>query len=300
MPRDGSAVGSGQDRIGGLLRRGADRLAAAGVAAAGRDAGWLLAALLGTSRGRLELDAAAPVDATVRRRFEDWVDRRSRREPLQHILGSQPFRTVEIAVDRCVLIPRPETERVVDLCLALHRGGPVLDIGTGSGAIAIAIAVERPGTMVVATDISRAALVMARANATRAGAGVSFVCGDLLLPVEPLLGRCDLLVCNPPYVASADIDGLEPEVRDWEPRVALDGGPDGFVYYRRLAATDALRRLRPGAWVVLEIGAGQRAGVEACFADSGAFDPPLVMRDHAGIERVLGLRRRAEESGWMR
>ncbi len=288
--RDGVFRGDGQDDVGGLLRWGAARLAAAGVPAAARDAGWLLAALLGTSRGRLHLDAAAPVDATVRHRFERWVERRSRREPVQYIVGSQPFRSVDLAVDRRVLIPRPETEQVVDLCLTLHRGGPVLDVGTGSGAMAIAIGVERAGTEVVATDISMSALALARMNAVRAGAAVSFVCGDLLEPVAPLLGRCDLVVCNPPYVASGDVEGLEPEVRDWEPRAALDGGADGLAYYRRLAVT-AARRIRPGAWVVLEVGMRQRAPVEACFVDTGGFDPALVKRDHAGIERVLGLRR---------
>jgi release factor glutamine methyltransferase len=277
--------------IGQLRRQAARRLAAAGVPDAACDADWLLAAALGTERGRLQMDAAVAVPAPMATRFEDWLARRCRREPLQYILGSQPFRDLDLIVDRRTLIPRPETERVVDLCLETHAGGPIIDVGTGSGAIAIALAVERPGARVVATDVSLSALALARENAARAGVRVGFVCGDLLDPVAPLVRRSGLVVCNPPYVARGDFATLAPEVRDWEPRGALDGGLDGLDYYRRLGPT-AARLLGPGAWIVLEIGAGQRAPIEDLFGATGAFDAVVCVRDHAEIERGLGFRRR--------
>lgn len=275
-----------------LLRAASTRLGLAGVPDGTRDAEWLLAAVLGTSPALLHLDGAAPVRAEARERFEEWCGRRSRREPLQYILGTQAFRSAEVHVDRRVLIPRPETERVVDLCLQVHEGGPIADVGTGSGAIAIALAAERPGETVVATDVSAPALALAMENARRAGAGnVSFAGGDLLDPLGPMLGVVSLVVCNPPYVRTSDIEDLEPEVRDWEPRVALDGGPEGLSFYRRLAPA-AARGLRPGAWLVVEIGAGQRQDVAASFAATAEFDAAVCIADYCGIDRGLAFRRR--------
>ena len=275
-----------------LLHHAATRLAAAGIADPRREAEWLLEASAGVARYRLLLAGDEAVDTTARRRFVACVERRLAREPLQYILGMQPFRTVDLAVDGRVLIPRPETEQLVDFCLALHHDGAILDVGTGSGAIAIALAVERPGLRVVATDVSVAALRLARSNAARVGVDVAFVCGDLLAPVAPLVAGGALVVCNPPYIASRDLDSLEPEVREWEPRLALDGGADGLSYYRRLAI-EGRELIAAGAWLVVEVGAQQRRAVEACMTESGAFASPVVGRDHAGIERMLGFRRRA-------
>jgi release factor glutamine methyltransferase len=284
-----SAATSGA--ILGLLHVGSARLERAGVPGGGRDAEWLLAAALGTSPAQLHLDAAAPVPVGAAERFERWCARRCAREPLQYILGSQPFRSIDVRVDRRVLIPRPETERVVDLCLEVYGGGPIADLGTGSGAIAIALATERPHEVVMATDVSAPALALAAENARRAGAGnVSFVAGDLFDPLMAMVGKLRLVVCNPPYVRTADLDMLEPEVRDWEPRIALDGGPDGLAFYRRLAPA-AARALVPGAWVVVEIGAGQREDVEASFAATRAFDPARRLTDYRDIERGLAFRR---------
>jgi release factor glutamine methyltransferase len=274
-----------------LLRAAGACLERAGVPDGRRDAAWLLAAALRTSPARLHLDGAAPVPVDTRTRFEEWCARRCRREPLQYLLGTQPFRSIEVTVDRRVLIPRPETERVVDLCLQVHEGGPIADVGTGSGALALALAAERPAASVVGTDVSAAALELAAASARRAGAGnVAFRAGDLLDPLGALLPTLRLVVCNPPYVRTADIATLEPEVRDWEPRIALDGGPDGLAFYRRLAPATA-GGLRPGAWVVVEIGAGQRADVEAVFAATAAFETPVCIADHRGIARGLAFRR---------
>ncbi len=274
-----------------LLHAGCARLERAGVPDGRRDAEWLLAAALGTSPAALHLDGAVPVPSDARGRFEQWCARRSRREPLQHILGTQPFRSIEVRVDRQVLIPRPETERVVDLCLQVYDAGPIADVGTGSGAIAIALATERPAATVMATDVSAPALALAAESARRAGAGnVSFAAGDLLDPLGAMLATLRLVVCNPPYVRTADIERLEPEVRDWEPLIALDGGADGLAFYRRLAPATA-RGLCPGAWVVVEIGARQREDVEAVFAATAAFDAPTSIADYRGIERGLAFRR---------
>jgi release factor glutamine methyltransferase len=261
------------------------------VPGARRDAEWLLAAILGVGRAELHLDARDPVTGEVADRFLAWCRRRATREPLQYILGSQLFRSLDLAVDRRVLIPRPETERIVDLCLSVYEGGTIVDVGTGSGAIALALALERRGERVVATDVSPAALEVATENARAVGArAVAFACGDLLRGLGGVLAGCSLVVCNPPYVASAAIDGLEPEVRDWEPRLALDGGPDGLDVFRRLAPEAALA-LKPGTWVVVEMGAGQQAAIEQAFAATRAFERPIVMPDYAGIARGLAFRR---------
>jgi release factor glutamine methyltransferase len=292
----GDAVaGGGAVRVAQVLRTGAATLRAGGVPDAERDAEWLLGAALGLGRAALHLAAGERVAPAARRRFAAWCARRARREPLQYVLGRQPFRGVDVRVDRRVLIPRPETERLVEHCLALAAPGIAVDLGTGSGAIAIALAVERPQAAVWATDVSAAALAVARDNARRAGAAVRLVRGDLLAPVADRLGEVGLVVCNPPYVTTAELETLAPEVRDWEPRLALDGGPDGLAVYRRLAREAC--GLRPGAWIVVELGAGQRGAVERLFAATGAFGAPAIIHDYAGIERGLALRRRGTAAG---
>jgi release factor glutamine methyltransferase len=175
-----------------------------------------------------------------------------------------------------------------------------MDIGTGSGAIAISLALERPGVRIVATDVSAPALALARDNIARAARSgrvdVSLVQGDMFEPFGSWLHQCGLVVCNPPYVAADAIERLAPEVREWEPRLALDGGLDGLDLYRRLA-TMAPAVLRPDAWIVVELGAGQRPAVEALFTETGAYEDVVTIRDHAGIERGLGLRR-GQSRGW--
>jgi release factor glutamine methyltransferase len=279
-------------RVTDLLRSGTASLRSGGVPDPERDAEWLLGAALGLDRGRLYLAACDVVSVAKRRCFESWCARRRRREPLQYILGSQPFRMCSLQVDSRVLIPRPETERVVDLCLSVHCTGPMVDLGTGSGAIAISLGLARPGDDVFATDISAPALSLAEENARRAGASrVFFMQGDLFEPLDARMSECSLVACNPPYVASDELETLAPEVRDWEPRVALDGGPDGLDFYRRLAPA-AARALSLGAWMVVEIGEGQRPAVEALFAATKAFAESVAIRDLSGIDRGLGFRRK--------
>ena len=278
--------------VGDLIREAADVLLAAGVPGPQRDAEWLLSAALGIPRGRLRLDSGRPVPVARRRCFESWYERRARREPLQYVIGSQPFWGHTLRVDARALLPRPESERVGDRARALHTRGAVGEIGPGSGAIAIALASERPGEAVYATDISKAALALSRENSARAGChSVSFFQGDLLAPVRSRLSECSLVVCNPPYVATGEIAALAPEVRDWEPTAALDGGHDGLRFYRRLAA-EAAALMRPGSWLVLEMGKGQRRRIEAVFSGTGAFAGAVAMGDYAGIERGLALCRR--------
>ncbi len=207
--------------------------------------------------------------------------------PTQYITGRQEFYGREFRVTPDVLIPRPETEHLVEA--ALERISPedaVLDVGTGSGAIAVTLAIERPGINVVASDISEAALRVAAANAERHQARVAFTCGDLTAAFAA--ESVDVLVSNPPYVPLTGAEGLQREVRDYEPKVALFGGETGTEIYRRLA-TDALRVLRPGGWLLLELGYNSEERVRAML--DGRWKDVRSGPDLAGIPRVLEARK---------
>ena len=268
------------------LERAAAFLAARGVESARLEAEVLLADALGSDRGRLYLERAVP--EAVRLRFAELLDRRGRREPLQHLRGRQEFFSRDFVVDPCVLIPRPETERLIEIVLGLLRPierPRILDVGTGSGVIAVTLALELPGARVFATEVSAAALEVAKQNARRLGADgrIEFRRGDLAAPFAG--ERFDLVVSNPPYVPSEEIAGLSPEVRDHEPRVALDGGPDGLELYRRLAACVDEVLVERG-WLAVEIGFGQSDAVRRIFSQGGSTAVE-VERDLAGIERVV-------------
>ena len=221
----------------------------------------------------------AVVPANAARRFGGLVRRRLRREPVAYILGRKGFRSIELAVDRRVLVPRPETELLVELALEL-RSRRVLDLGTGSGAVALAIAAELPGCEVTATDTSAPALEVARANAARLGLAdrVEFV--EAMLPPE--LGGFGLLVANLPYVGEAEWGALEPEVTEWEPREALLAGPDGLDVLR--AAVPAAAGVAP--FVAFEVGAGQAPAVSEMLFEAG-FGAVETRADLAGIPRVV-------------
>jgi release factor glutamine methyltransferase len=258
------------------------------------DAELLLADVLGVARNRLYVDRGRVLGGAESTRFDEKVRRRGEREPLQRIRGMEEFFSREFEVDAGVLIPRPETETLVEAALTRARkvAAPrILDVGTGSGAIAITLALELPNARVFATDVSAAAIDAGLANARHLGAEVGFRQGDLL---SSFAGeRFDLVVSNPPYVRSGEIATLAPEVRDHEPRTALDGGVDGLRIYRALADSigGALER---GGGLVVEIGLGQAAAVGAVFAASG-YRVARIDRDLAGIERVLTIER--EEDG---
>lgn len=226
------------------------RLERAGVESAASEAYALLEALLALSRSELLLARQRPLSVPQRRRLEAWVRRREAREPLQHILGVAPFYGLTLRVTPQVLVPRPETERLVELALAHLRGRArphVLDVGTGSGAVALALQAERPDAVVLASDLSGAALAVARENARRLGLPVRFRRADLLADpaVRAFARRAELVVSNPPYLPEGDREAVSPEVQA-DPATALYAGPDGLAVFRRLER-EAFSALQPGA-----------------------------------------------------
>lgn len=260
-------------------------LAEKGVENARLEAEWLLAEALGLDRIGLYVNFEKPLLPDELARIRGLVARRARREPLQYILGTQEFMGLEFRVTPAVLIPRHDTETLVRE--ALNRAGDaraVLDIGAGSGCISVALAKLMPDAEVAAVDCSEDALKVARENAARNDVTVHYVSGSLF---EPFAGeRFDLIVSNPPYIPAADLAGLQPEVRDFEPRGALDGGADGLDFYR-LMVPAATEHLSPRGWLMVEIGIGQALAVKELFAAAG-FAEIFTARDPGGIERVVG------------
>jgi release factor glutamine methyltransferase len=262
-----------------------DFLVSKGIDNARLEAEWLLCAATGLDRVGLYLNFEKPLTDDELACYRSMVTRRGRREPLQHILGSQEFCGFEFEVSPDVLIPRHDTETLVgEALLRMPAPATVLDIGTGSGCIAVSLAQHVPLAAITAVDISAAALKVARRNAEKNGVAIEFLHGSLC---EPVAGRCfDLIVSNPPYIPSRDIDGLEPEVRDFDPRSALDGGVDGLDLYRILIPS-ALACLNPGGWLLVEIGAGQAHDVTQLFRMAGGFNEPATACDPGGIVRCV-------------
>lgn len=266
-----------------------DGLAAAGVEDPRLDAELLLGEAMGCDRAALIAEPGAEVPASAARAFGEMVRRRLRREPVAYILGRKGFRGIELAVDRRVLIPRPETELLVEVALE-RMPARLLDVGTGSGAIALAVADELPSCEVTATDTSPGALEVARANAERLGLTDRLRFAEATLPEA---GEFDLIVANLPYVAERDWSALQPEVTQWEPREALLAGEDGLDAYRGLLAPcerslfriAELNTFSPQA-IALEVGEGQAAAVAQLLNEAG-FVKTQIRRDLAGIERVV-------------
>lgn len=249
----------------------------------------LLAHVLKMARMKLYLNFDRILSEPELETLRGLVMRRAEREPLQHIVGSTSFCGFEFRVNRDVLIPRPETELLAERAWKFLEGKEnptVLDFGTGSGCLAITIALKAPAATVHAVDVSAAALVVARENSVRLGAGdrVVFHMSDGFGALPGDL-KFDLLVSNPPYIASAEIETLEPEVRDFDPRLALDGGADGLDFYRRLAG-EGRSRLKPDARLMIELGAGQHGDVSRLFTNEG-WTVEAVEKDDAGLERIL-------------
>ncbi len=274
-------------RVRDLVVFGTDELVEAGCDTPRLDAELLLCAALGEgwSRARLVTEASSDVEADALARFDELLARRRAREPVAYILGVKEFRRISLGVDRRVLIPRPETELLVEVGLTLPRGARVADVGTGSGALALALKDERPDLIVTGTDISSEALAVSTENASRLGIDVRFVEADLLDG-----GPYDAVIANLPYVPGSGVE-LSPEIVLYEPSGALQGGDDGLDLLRRLAArlsADAgAGRVR---LVALEVGAGQAASVSELLRDAG-FASISRMSDLAGHERVVVGRR---------
>jgi release factor glutamine methyltransferase len=273
-------------------RHAATRLEQAGVPEPTASAEVLLSELLGIGRADLAI-YEKPLTDQQASLYEAWISRRLEREPVQRILGYAYFRNLVLDLNEDTLIPRPDTESVVDLALERIdlRGYPcvVLDVGTGTGAIAISIAQERPRCEVHATEVSEAALEAALANADRNGTDVRFHHADVVSGLGFLGGKCDLLVSNPPYVDEANASHrLAPEVRKWDPPVALYSGTDELAFFRRIFAETPFL-LKDGADVVLEIGDGQAEKVLDLGETSG-FSPLGVRDDLAGAPRAVLLR----------
>jgi release factor glutamine methyltransferase len=275
-----------------LIRTAARALEAAGVESAQLDAELLMAEAADVTRARLLADSV-PLSAAALARFDAYVARRAGREPLAYITGRKEFFSLEFAVTPAVLIPRPETETIVAGALRAIAPRPaarVLDLGTGSGAIAIAIAANAPHARIVATDISKAALEVARASAVRLRVAdrIEFRPGDCWQALEDPKLRFDLIVSNPPYIEAAAIPHLAPEIRDFEPGIAVVSGADGLEFYRRILG-GARAFSAPRAELMVEIGAGQAEAVFRICHEAGCSEAESI-RDLAGIERVIRAR----------
>jgi release factor glutamine methyltransferase len=261
--------------VGLALATGRDRLAEAGCDTPRLDAELLLAQALGVGRERLILDRDVVLSGDASAAYEVLLERRVAREPVAYVVGHKEFRRLDLAVDRRVLIPRPETELLVEVGLELGSGASVVDVGTGSGAVALALKDERPDLVVRGLDVCPDAVDVARANGARLGLDVEFDCGDLLDE-----GVYDAVLANLPYVS--DGASLEPDIALYEPASALFAGPDGLDVISRLVAEAAGR----AGLVALEIDPGQAPAVSALMRDAG-FAGVEVRRDLAGHDRVV-------------
>ena len=276
------ASARGRFRDAGLSSHGADL-----------DARLLAQFVLGWSAERLITCGHDPEPPDFAGKYDALVERRLGREPYAYIVGQQEFWGLPFEVSPAVLIPRHETELIVEVALELFpdpgRSLNAADLGTGSGCLAVALATERPAARIVATDISSAALAVARQNAARHGVAdrIEFRCADLL---NDLVGPFDMIACNPPYVAERDRRGLQPEVRDHEPDVALFGGADGFHIVERLVQGASIY-LRPGGYLLFEFGLGQDERIESLIAGTDNLGLRELRRDLQGIARTAVVER---------
>ncbi len=269
------------------------RLERAGVTSPEHDAELLLRHATGWRRGELLARSHEPMPTALDDAFAEFIARRESREPLQLILGTVGFRHVELVVRPGVFIPRPETEVLAGEAIErLPAGGVTVEPCTGTGAVAVSVAVEAQAARVVATDAAPGAVALARENAERAGAEVEVVEGDLLRPVDPQLrGRVDVLVSNPPYLAAAEFAAVEPEVAEWDPYLALVAGPTGHEVSDRLIHA-APAWLAPRGWLLLEVDE-RRARTCAARCRAAGLSDTAVVSDLAGRPRIVVARRPA-------
>jgi release factor glutamine methyltransferase len=284
------------------LLDGTQLLQAAAIDSARLEAEVLMCHVLGFDKSQLYLNLDEQLDHGGKYQFDVFLMRRLRREPVAYITGCQEFWSLDFRVTPDVLIPRPETERLVEIALncagAVDRGLPlrILDIGTGSGAIAVSLAKELPQAQLWATDVSLPALEIARHNAAHHGVAerIQFAGSDLFDSVRE--SGFHLIVSNPPYVGRGELANLVPEVSRWEPRTALDGGADGLDYYRGIIR-EAYRHLLPGGAVIMEIGADLGRPVAQLLRDAGNYTAPKIYQDYACRDRVVVAYRPAANVG---
>jgi len=280
--------------IGKVARWAADDFRARGITSPRLEAELLLSHVLGTDRIHVIADADRSLSASELESFREAIKRRRKGEPVAYIRGQKEFYGRVFRVDRRVLVPRPDTETLIDVALGRTRhcslGARTLDVCTGSGCVAITLARERPTSTLCATDISADAIAVARDNALRLGAAhqIRWLVGDLCDPLSPGHDRYDLVVANPPYIPERDYESLPPDIKEFEPRVALLAGEDGLSVIRRLVA-EAPRYMLSGGVIALEVGAGQAAAVSALLGDAGFCDV-AVAKGYGGHERVVSAR----------
>jgi len=284
---------TGQATLGELIAEVRELLEQAGIDSAGQEAFWIVEHVFCLPAHRVVADRDRLLSHVELSAARELVGRRVNREPLQYILGTQEFCGLEFDVNPAVLIPRPETELLVEYVaqrIPVERQATIVDVCTGSGCIAVAIARLRPRTRVIATDLSNASLDVARHNAARHAVGehITWLEGDLLGPLEgqKLEGRVDVIVSNPPYIAVADWATLQPEVRLFEPRGALVAGPQGTELHERLLR-EAGQYLSPSGVLIMEIGAGQARAMRRTVDQMSGYRFHQLVYDAAGLERVV-------------
>lgn len=272
------------------------RLRAAGIESAARDSRLLVAAALGIDAARLLGGPEMPVEAFARKRLESFVLRRIAREPVSRILGSRGFYGREFEISPATLDPRPDSETLVDAALELiernaeNSACRILDVGTGSGCLLVTLLAELPNATGIGTDIDPQALQMAERNARRHGVAAR-ASWELARSLNGISGPVDLLVSNPPYVPTGEIEGLDPEVRQYDPRAALNGGADGLQIYRELA--EELARVVPNGWAIFEVGAGQAETVQALLTGNVGRPAEIrTFRDLNGVDRCVAWKAR--------
>jgi release factor glutamine methyltransferase len=260
---------------------------------AGQESRWLVGHALGLEPHHLVSQAEQPVSSEKKAQTESLVSRRAAHEPLQYILGTQEFCGLEFHVSPAVLIPRPETEVLLQEALRavdLNKDSVLVDVGTGSGCVAVTLATILSRARILAVDRSPEALAEAKANAERLTVAdrIEFIEGDLLSPLRNrgLTGQVDVIVSNPPYIAESEWAGLQPEIRGFEPRSALVSGPKGTEFHERLLR-ESKEYLVPGGSLVMEIGQGQRPAVQQIAEELGGYTPVEIAKDGAGIERIV-------------
>lgn len=290
--RQVASVASPAESLGALLGESECRLATAGIDQPVLEAAWLVEHVLSLSPLMQRVDAERLIASADCERVRALVARRANREPLQYLLGTQEFYGRDFCVTPSVLIPRPESALLVDEAIRLCAHIPsatVVDVGTGSGCLAVSVALALPEARLLAIDASADALVVARNNMAQHGLNaIACFQGDLLAAIAEmgLANQVDVILSNPPYIADGDVATLQPEVKDFEPRLALAGGPDGMDVHRRLI-DQAPAYLNPEGVLLMEVGLGQAAAVCEDAEKSGQFHTYAVLQDEGGIDRVV-------------